>query len=149
MKKAFLTGLLLPVFAVSLLSAQTVKKTHHSAVRKIKVQYGTASFYANKFNGRKTYTGEIFSQQKMTAASNTLPMGTWVRITNSRNNKTAIVRVNDKMHPKNRRLIDLSHAAARKLGFTGHGLAKVKVDVLGKKKPEEVVAEETAKAKTH
>lgn len=149
MKKAILAGLLLPVIAVSLLSAQTVKKTNRSAGRKIKVQYGTASFYANKFEGRKTYTGEIFSQKKMTAASNTLPMGTWIRITNTRNHKSAIVRVNDKMHPRNRRLIDLSHAAAHKLGYTGHGLAHVKIEVLGKKKPEEVVAEETAEAKLH
>src|SRR3984885_11268574 len=83
----------------------------------IKVQYGIASFYANKFEGRKTYTDEIFSQEKLTGASNTLPMHTWIRVTNLRNNLSVIVRINDKMHPRNKRLIDLSRAAAKKLGY--------------------------------
>jgi rare lipoprotein A len=101
----------------------------------IKVQYGIASYYANKFEGRKTFTDEIFCQDSLTAASNTLPMHTWVKVTNLRNQQTVIVQINDKMHPRNRRLIDLSRAAAEKLGFAGHGLTRVRVDVLGKKKP--------------
>src|SRR5882762_4543997 len=92
-------------------------KHHHKAA--VKVQYGVASFYANKFEGRKTYTDEIFSQSKLTAASNTLPMHTWVKVTNLRNNKTVVVRINDKMHPRNKRLIDLSQAAAARLGYKG------------------------------
>jgi rare lipoprotein A len=55
--------------------------------KKPKILYGTASFYANKFNGRKTASGEIFSQQKMTAACNVLPLGTWIRVTNLRNKR--------------------------------------------------------------
>ena len=106
----------------------------------IKVQTGIASYYANKFEGRLTFTDEVFHQDSLTAASNTLPMHTWVRVTNLRNHRTVIVRINDKMHPRNRRLIDLSRAAATKLGFAGHGLTRVRVDVLGKKKP----AEDTA-----
>jgi rare lipoprotein A len=114
----------------------TLPRGHHkSAIKAVKVQYGVASFYSNKFEGRKTYTDEIFTQQKLTAASNTLPMHTWVRVTNLRNHKTVLVRINDKMHPRNRRLIDLSHAAAARLGYTGRGLTHVRVDVLGKKKP--------------
>lgn len=101
----------------------------------IKVQFGIASYYADKFEGRKTYTDEIFHQDSLTAASNTLPMHTWVRVTNLRNSKTVIVRINDKMHPRNRRLIDLSRAAAAQLGFAGRGLTRVRVDVLGKKRP--------------
>jgi rare lipoprotein A len=103
----------------------------------IKVQYGIASYYANKFEGRKTYTDEIFSQEKLTGASNTLPMHTWVRVTNLRNHRTVILRINDKMHPRNRRLIDLSRAAAAQLGFAGRGLTRVRIDVLGKKRPVE------------
>jgi rare lipoprotein A len=103
----------------------------------IKVQYGIASYYSNKFEGRKTYTDEIFSQEKLTGASNTLPMHTWVRVTNLRNHRTVIVQINDKMHPRNRRLIDLSRAAAAKLGYAGRGLTRVRIDVLGKKKPAE------------
>ena len=101
----------------------------------MKVQYGVASYYANKFEGRKTYTDEIFHQDSLTAASNTLPMHTWIKVTNLRNHKTVIVVINDKMHPRNKRLIDLSHAAAARLGFAGRGLTRVRIDVLGKKRP--------------
>lgn len=101
----------------------------------IKVQYGVASYYANKFEGRKTYTDEIFCQDSLTAASNTLPMHTWIRVTNLRNKRSVIVQINDKMHPRNRRLIDLSRAAAAQIGFAGHGLTRVRIDVLGKKRP--------------
>jgi rare lipoprotein A len=103
----------------------------------VKVQFGIASYYSNKFEGRKTFTDEIFCQDSLTAASNTLPMHTWVRVTNLRNKRTVIVQINDKMHPKNKRLIDLSRAAAEALGFAGRGLTRVRVDVLGRRKPAE------------
>ena len=111
-------------------------KGHHKAAA-IKVQYGVASFYSNKFEGRKTYTDEIFTQDKLTGASNTLPMHIWVKVTNLRNNRTVFVRINDKMHPRNKRIIDLSHAAAVKLGYAGRGLTRVRIDVIGRKKPPE------------
>ncbi len=100
-----------------------------------KIFYGQASFYSNKFNGRKTANGEIFSQQKMTCASNVVKLGNWLRVTNLKNNKTVIVKVNDRMHPSMRRVVDLSFAAAAKLGFIEQGLARVRVEVLGKRKP--------------
>src|SRR6201996_5508137 len=90
-----------------------------------KVQTGVASYYADKFEGRKTYTDEIFAQDSLTAASNTLPMHTWVKVTNLRNHKAVFVRINDKMHPRNKRLIDLSKAAATRLGYAGSGLTHV------------------------
>lgn len=102
---------------------------------KVKVQYGIASFYSNKFNGRKTANGEIFSQQKFTAAHNSLPLGTYVRVTNLRNKRTVIVKINDRLHARNKRLIDLTRAAAQKLGFIKSGLTRVKIEVLGKKPP--------------
>lgn len=108
-------------------------KDSHSRHPPIKVQFGIASYYSDKFEGRKTYTDEIFSQEKLTGASNTLPMHTWVRVTNLRNHRTVIVQINDKMHPRNRRLIDLTRAAAEQLGYAGRGLTHVRVDVLGKK----------------
>src|SRR5258708_35774179 len=101
--------------------------------KKVIVKYGIASFYAKKFNGRKTYDGSIFSSAKLTAACNVLPMGTWVKVTNLRNKKTVIVKINDHLHYKNKRLINLSKYAAKKLGFTSRGITKVKVEVLGKK----------------
>jgi rare lipoprotein A len=103
-----------------------------------KIFYGEASFYANKFNGRQTANGEIFSQDKMTCACNALPLGTWVKITNLRNNKMVVVKVNDRLHPRMRRVTDLSRSAAKKLGYIVHGITRVKVEVLGKSKPEGV-----------
>jgi len=139
LKTNFLAYILFPVAVLGReerpVRDTVLPKHHHKAV--IKVQYGVASYYANKFEGRKTYTDEIFSQQKLTGASNTLPMHTWVRVTNLRNHRTVVVRINDKMHPHNKRLIDLSHAAADRLGYTGRGLTHVRVDVLGKKRPPE------------
>jgi len=119
-------------------------KGHHKAAA-IKVQYGVASYYANKFEGRKTYTDEIFTQKKLTAASNTLPMHVWVRVTNLRNNRSVVVKINDKMHPHNKRLIDLSQAAAIRLGYKGRGLTHVRIDVLGKKRPPDAETETDTK----
>jgi rare lipoprotein A len=100
-----------------------------------KIQYGTASWYSDKFDGRQTANGEIFSQKKMTCAHNSLPMGTWLRVTNIRNKRSIIVKVNDRLNAKNKRLVDLSRSGAEKLGIIKHGLAKVRVDVLGKNPP--------------
>jgi len=102
---------------------------------KKRILFGTASYYANKFEGRKTANGEIFSQQKMTAACNVLPLGTWIKVTNLRNGKSVIVRTNDRLHPRMTRIVDLSRAAASRLGYIRAGLTRVKVEVLGKKKP--------------
>lgn len=96
--------------------------------------YGKASYYANKFNGRRTANGEIFSQEKFTAACNVLPLGTWIRVTNLKNGKSVVVRTTDRLHTRMRRLVDLSRAAAKKLGYIDHGLARVKVEVLPPRK---------------
>lgn len=108
------------------------KNTHLSAKVKKTVLFGQASYYANKFDGRKTANGEIFSQQKLTAACNSLPLGTWLKITNLRNHKVVILKTNDRLHPKTTRLVDLSKAAAQKLGFVKRGLTRVKVEVISK-----------------
>lgn len=99
------------------------------------IQYGIASYYSNKFQGRKTSNGEIFSQKKLTAAHNTLPLGTYIRVTNLRNKKSVVVRVNDRLHHRNKRLVDLSRAAASQIGFISAGTTRVRVEVLGKKPP--------------
>jgi rare lipoprotein A len=105
-------------------------------------QTGVGSFYHNKFEGRLTATGDTFRQAKLTAASNTFPLGCWVRVTNLRNKKSVVVKINDRMHHANPRLIDLSRSAAKKLGYTGHGLTRVKVIYLGKKRPDEYEEED-------
>ncbi len=100
-----------------------------------RVIYGLASFYHDKFNGRRTASGEIFSQSKFTCACNMLPFGTWIKVTNVKNGKSVVVKVNDRLHPKMRRIADLSKVAARKIGSTASGLVRVKVEVIGRKKP--------------
>ena len=103
---------------------------------KPKILYGTASFYSNSFNGKKTANGEIYSHKKMTAACNVLPLGTWIRVTNLRNGKSVVVKTNDRLHSKMKRVIDLSREAADKLDYVKSGLTRVRVEVIGKKKPE-------------
>ncbi len=91
---------------------------------------GTASYYANKFDGRRTANGEVFSNREMTAAHNSLPLGTYVKVTNLRNGRSVIVRITDRLHPDNKRIIDLTQLAARQLGFLSHGLTKVKIEMV-------------------
>jgi rare lipoprotein A len=98
-----------------------------------KVLYGIGSYYADKFEGRQTANGQYYSHNKLTAACNQLPLNTWIRVTNLRNKKSVVVFVNDRLHPKNKRLVDLSRSAAKELGYISHGLANVKVEVLLKK----------------
>ena len=100
--------------------------------KKEKVYHGVASFYSDKFNGRKTANGEIFDQNKYTAACNKLPLGTRIKVTNIKNGLSVIVRVNDRLHPKMNRIVDLSKAAAIKIKIISRGIAKVKVEVLEK-----------------
>jgi len=92
--------------------------------------YGQASYYAAKFEGRKTATGEKFGHGNATAACNVLPLGTWVKVTNLRNGRSIIVRTNDRLHPKTKRIIDLSKTGAQKLGYIKQGLTRVKIEVL-------------------
>jgi rare lipoprotein A len=88
---------------------------------------GKASYYANKFNGRKTANGEIFRNRKKTAAHKTLPFGTIVRVTNLRNGKSVKVRINDRGPFVAGRSIDLSRRAARKIGMVQEGVGNVKL----------------------
>ena len=103
---------------------------------KPKILYGTASYYANSFNGKQTANGEIYSHKKMTAACNVLPLGTWIKVTTLRNGKSVVVKTNDRLHAKMKRVVDLSREAAEKLGYVKSGLTRVRVEVIGKKKPE-------------
>jgi rare lipoprotein A len=93
-------------------------------------QTGTASFYADKFNGRKTSSGEVFSQKKMTCAHKTLPFGTELFVRNLSNDSTVVVTVNDRLPQSSKRIVDLSKAAAAQLNFIPKGLTKVELVVL-------------------
>ncbi len=94
-------------------------------------QQGTASWYGKKFHGKKTASGEIYDMHAMTAAHKTLPMGTYVRVSNQNNGKTATVRINDRGPYVRKRIIDLSYSAARKLEIVGPGSAPVEIVALG------------------
>jgi rare lipoprotein A len=93
-------------------------------------QTGMASYYAHKFHGRKTASGEIFSKDSLTAAHKTLPFGTRIRVTNLKNNQSVIVRVNDRGMKGTNRIVDLSPAAAKQIDMIRHGLLKVRVEEL-------------------
>jgi rare lipoprotein A len=99
------------------------------------IQKGKASYYADKFEGRKTASGEVYHHFKSTAAHPTLPFGTRVKVTNLANNKSTIVRINDRGPFVKGRIIDLSKSAAKKLNYLKEGIAVVKIEVLanGKK----------------
>lgn len=98
------------------------------------LQSGVASYYADKFNGRRTANGERFDNTAMTAAHPSLPFGTLIEVTNMRNGKKVVVRVNDRGPYTHARVLDLSRNAARQLGMHNTGTAKVKVAVLDKNK---------------
>jgi rare lipoprotein A len=91
---------------------------------------GTASWYGTKFHGKYTSSREPYDMFSMTAASTTLPIPTYVRVTNLDNGRSTVVKVNDRGPFKSSRLIDLSYAAASKLGYTGSGTAKVRVTAI-------------------
>jgi len=93
---------------------------------------GIASIYSNKFKGKKTASGEIYSPKKLTAAHRSLPLGTLVRVINIKNGRKVIVKINDRGPYEKGRMIDLSYEAARRLGITKKGLAKVKIEVLSR-----------------
>ncbi|GDX43928.1 MAG: septal ring lytic transglycosylase RlpA family protein [Bacteroidota bacterium] len=123
---AILAGFFL-IFSSSIIAQQ---KINYRNVPVVDSAVGVASYYADKFIGRKTASGELFSQHKMTCAHNTLPFGTKVKVTNLRNGKSIVVRVNDRLHHRNPRIIDLPTGAAKKLGYTGRGIVNVSVVVV-------------------
>lgn len=94
------------------------------------IQTGKASFYADKFEGQPTASGEKYRHNKLTAAHKTLPFGTKVRVTNTANNKTVEVVINDRGPYVDGRIIDVSRSAAEKLGFVNQGLADVSIEVI-------------------
>ncbi|HMG93437.1 MAG TPA: septal ring lytic transglycosylase RlpA family protein [Chryseolinea sp.] len=114
LKRLFFTLVCLSFFAISVAQVQTKK----------------ASFYADKFEGIQTASGEKYRHNKFTGAHKTLPFGTKVRVTNLANEKSVEVTINDRGPYVEGRIIDLSKAAAEELGFLNNGLADVKLEVV-------------------
>jgi rare lipoprotein A len=95
------------------------------------VQTGTASWYGPDFHGKRTSNGEVYDMHAMTAAHKTLPLGVFVKVRNRESGEEAVVRVNDRGPFVKGRIIDLSYAAARKLGVVQNGTAPVRIEALG------------------
>lgn len=106
--------------------------TSISQVPNGETEVGTASFYSNYFEGRKTACGEIFRQDKYTAAHQSLPFGTWVKVINQENNRSVIVCINDRGPFVKGRIIDLSESAAREIGNVNDGLFLVEIQIYRK-----------------
>jgi rare lipoprotein A len=106
-------------------------------------QRGIASWYGRKFHGKRTSSGERYDMYAMTAAHKTLPIPSYARVTNLANGRSVVVRVNDRGPFHAERLIDLSYAAAYRLGFTSAGSARVEVEAVS---PQEAAAKPSAKA---
>ncbi len=124
-------------------SALMEKYNKYIDTNKIQISFnkvtGIASFYSSKFNGLKTSSGELYRHKKYTAASNLFLIHSVVRVTNMRNGKSVLVRINDRMNPnmlKKGRVIDLSGVAAKKLSMTkkGEGIARVIIEAVDKSK---------------
>lgn len=98
--------------------------------RTLDSETGTASYYADEFDGRKTANGEIYDMNELTAAHPSYPFNTLVRVTNVINGKSVEVRINDRMPQFKNRIIDLSLAAAKKIDMIKTGIQEVKVEVL-------------------
>ncbi len=98
-------------------------------------QTGMASWYGPKFHGRRTASGEVFNMYQLTAAHRTLPLGSWVHVTNLENGQSIQVRVNDRGPFVRGRIIDLSYAAARTIGMVKEGVVRVHLYPLGSRPP--------------
>jgi len=116
---------LLFIFTLSVFTALSAQAQQKQVDKK-----GIASFYHDKFEGRQTATGEVFDNDKFTAACNTIKLNTYVKVTNLSNGEVVYVRINDRMAKTNQRLIDLAAVAAKKLNFKGNGIADVKLEVV-------------------
>ena len=93
------------------------------------IQEGVASYYGTRFHLRKTANGEVYNMEHLTAAHKNLPFGTMLRVVNLKNEKAVWVRVNDRLPPNSKRVVDLSKGAARELGMIRDGVVRVRLEV--------------------
>lgn len=107
---------------------ELVKETPNNTKNPQLPQEGRASFYADRFQGRPTASGAPYDSARLTAAHRSLPFGTKAKVTNLRNDKSVEVTINDRGPHHPNRIIDLSKAAARKLGFIDQGVVRVRVE---------------------
>lgn len=146
MQRVLATALLTTAFAIAGLQAAprpndpgsssqapttpATKQTATTTAKKHWYQIGIASWYGRAFHGKPTASGEPYNMYQLTAAHRSLPMGTWLKVTNLENGRTVVVRINDRGPVPKTRVIDLSYEAATLLGLRAQGLEKVRLDVL-------------------
>src|SRR5713226_3065641 len=104
--------------------------SQHKPTRPKAYQIGAASWYGSDFHGTATASGEPYNMYDFTAAHPTLPIGSWVRVTNLRNGRAVVLRINDRGPSVPGRIIDVSYSAARALEFKARGVQKVRLDVV-------------------
>lgn len=119
MKKRFNRSLFIFILLINQIYSQKLYETE-----------GFASYYAEDFHGRLTSSGEVYDMHKLTCAHPYLPFNTWLKVTNLANQKSVIVRVNDRGPFAKNRIIDLSYAAAKQLGMLGPGTIYVKIEIV-------------------
>jgi rare lipoprotein A len=115
--------------ALSLLAGIDAQARTHSG-QSVDSQGGMASYYHDRFHGRRTASGVRYNKNSLSAAHKTLPLGTQVRVTDARSGKSVVVRINDRGPYARGRVIDLSRAAAQEIGLTHKGVTRVKLEVL-------------------
>ena len=120
------------LIALMLIGTAAINRASAAPVKNVQnfSQSGKASWYGPGFHGRKTSNGERFNMNALTAAHRTLPLPSYVRVTNLSNNKSIIVRVNDRGPFRGNRVMDLSKGAAKQLGFLGAGMANILISSL-------------------
>ncbi len=94
------------------------------------IETGTASYYGQHWTGRKTASGQTFYADSLTAAHKSLPFGTLVKVTNTKNDSVRVLKINDRLPKSSSRIIDVSYGSAKQLNFIRDGLAKVTVEVI-------------------
>ena len=124
-----ISSVMLAIAPVLLAGCASVQSAD-SAKRAVNLERGQASFYADCYQSRKTASGERYDHGKRTAAHKTLPFGTRVKVTNIKNNKTVVVKINDRGPFVTGRIIDLSKSAFSRIGNTASGILPVTLEVI-------------------
>ena len=131
----------------SFVPGDAVARSVKHRVKQARRESGYASWYGPGFLHRRTASGEWFDPKELAAAHRTLPLGTRVRVTNLDNGRRVVVRINDRGPYKKGRVLDVTPAVAKRLGFKHDGLTRVRIDVLQRPKSESRLADEEPRAK--
>ena len=115
---------------VALISDEDIKEVEAAVEKAAMISTGVVSWYGGKFQGRKTASGDVYDKHELTAAHKTLPFGTKVKVTNTRNGKSVVVEINDRGPFVKSRVLDLSQAAFNEIGHTNTGVMHVEYEVI-------------------